>query len=199
MDALEVARTVFAAEAGAVSALAQHADDRFSQAVRAIVGCTGRVVLFGVGKSGHIGRRVAATMASLGIPSFFVHAGEGHHGDIGSVTADDVVIIISYGGESEEVLTMLPVLRQIGTLLVSITGRPDSTVARAVEIVLDTGPHTGQGAVGWTHLSSLAASMAMGDALANSAAASRGLTRQDLARYHPGGSYGKELRKAGLV
>jgi arabinose-5-phosphate isomerase len=192
---LQQARAVLELEANAITALAQRLDERFTRAVEMVCACKGRVILFGVGKSGHIGRKVAATMASVGIPAFFVHAGECQHGDIGSITADDVVIAISYGGESDEILTMLPVIDRIGAQLVAITGKPDSTLGHSADTVLDIGPDLGEGMAGWTHLSSIAASMAMGDALAIAAATASGFTKQEFARYHPGGSFGKELRR----
>jgi arabinose-5-phosphate isomerase len=193
---LAQAREVFDLEARAIRALGDGLDERFERVAELIGTCQGRVILFGVGKSGHIARKVAATMASLGIPAFFVHAGECHHGDIGSIAADDLVIAISYGGESDEILTMLPVIRDIGATLVAITGKPDSTLGREAHTALDIGPDLGEGMPGWTHLSSIAASMAMGDALAIAAATIRGVTKQAFARYHPGGSFGKELRAA---
>jgi len=193
---MEQARMVFLSEANAISALSGYLDERFARVVEMITACKGRVIFFGVGKSGLVGRKVAATMASLGIPAFFVHAGESHHGDIGSIAQDDVVIMVSYGGESSEILAMLPMLRQIGARLVAITGDPDSTVSHSVDIILDTGPDRGEGMVGWAHLSSIAASMAMGDALAIAAGMARGFTKQNFSQYHPGGSYGKQLRQA---
>ena len=123
-----------------------------------------------------------------------MHAGESHHGDIGSITRDDVVIAISYGGESDEILKMLPVIKHIGAQLVAITGKPASTLGRNADVVLDIGLDLGEGMPGWTHLSSIAASMAMGDALAIAAGVASGFTKDDFARYHPGGSFGKELR-----
>jgi arabinose-5-phosphate isomerase len=192
----ETARAVFQHESKAISAVAERLDLSFDRAVEMICNCPGRVVLFGVGKSGHVGHRVAATMASLGIPAFFVHAGESHHGDIGSITGDDVVIAISYGGESDEILIMLPVLDRIGAKLIAITGKPLSTLATHADIVLDTGPDLGEGMIGWAHLCSIAASMAMGDALAITAAMVRGFEKDSFALYHPGGSYGKELRQS---
>jgi len=191
---VEEARIVFDLEAQAIRTLNQRLDDRFERVVAMIRDCQGRIILFGVGKSGHIARKVAATMASIGIPAFFVHAGECHHGDIGRVTPDDLVIAISYGGESDEILTMLPVLKDIGATLVAITGKPDSTLGRAAHTALDIGPDLGEDMAGWTHVSSIAASMAMGDALAIAAAKARGFTKQSFAQYHPGGSYGKELQ-----
>jgi arabinose-5-phosphate isomerase len=191
---LEEARIVFDLEAQAIDNLSERLDDRFERVVTVIRDCPGRVILFGVGKSGHVARKVAATMASIGIPAFFVHAGECHHGDIGSITADDLVIAISYGGESDEILTMLPVIQDIGATLVAITGKPDSTLGRAAHTALDIGPDLGEDMAGWTHLSSIAASMAMGDALAIAAGKAKGFTKQDFARYHPGGSFGKEIR-----
>jgi arabinose-5-phosphate isomerase len=184
-------RSVFDIEANAIRALSERLDDRFWQVVDLIQGCTGRIVWFGVGKSGHIARKLAATMASVGIHAFFLHAGECHHGDIGSLTKDDVLIAVSYGGESDEVITMLPVIKDIGATLVAITGKPDSTLGRNADIILDIGPDLGQGLAGWTRVSSLAASLAMGDALAIAVGAARGITREDYTRSHPGGSFGK--------
>jgi arabinose-5-phosphate isomerase len=192
---LQQAHALIELQAKAVAALVQRLDQRFTQAVEMILACKGRIILFGVGKSGHIGRKVAATMASVGIPAFFVHAGECQHGDIGSITPDDVVIAISYGGESDEVLDMLPLIARIGAQLVAITGKPDSTLGQSADIVLDIGPDLGEGMAGWTHVASIAASMAMGDALAIAAGAASGFTRQDFSRYHPGGSFGKELKR----
>ncbi len=190
---LEEARRVFGLEADAIRALGQRLDKGFERVVDMILACKGRTILFGVGKSGHIGRKVAATMASVGIPAFFVHGGESHHGDIGSITRDDLVIAISYGGESDEILRMLPLIKHIGPHLVAITGTPDSTLGRNADVLLDIGPDLGQGIAGWTHLSSIAASMAMGDALAIAAGVASGFTKEDFARYHPGGGFGKEL------
>jgi arabinose-5-phosphate isomerase len=195
MNALEWARQVFSCEANAIAALGKRVDEELPLVVDIIANCRGRVVFFGVGKSGIVAKKVAATMASLGIPAFFVHAGESHHGDVGSIASEDVVVVASYGGESQEVIGMLPVLQRIGARLVAITGKPDSTVGRAAEHVLDVGLDRGTGMIGWAHLSSIAATMAMGDALAIAAAAARGLTRDEFALYHPGGSYGKELRQ----
>ena len=191
---LEEARNIFELEAGAIRALSQRLDSRFNLVVDMILACSGRIILFGVGKSGHIARKIAATMASLGICAFFVHAGECHHGDIGSIGPNDLVVAISYGGESSEVLTMLPVIKHIGAQLVAITGKLDSTLGRHADVVLDIGPDLGEGLHGWTHLSSLAASMAMGDALAIATGLAKGVTKEDFARYHPGGSFGKEQR-----
>lgn len=195
MNTLQLAREVFSSEAQAIAGLEGCIDGTLPLVVEMITNCRGRVVLFAVGKSGIVARKVAATMASLGIPAFFVHAGEAHHGDIGGITADDVVVIISYGGESQEVVGMLPVLQRIGPQLVAITGNPDSAVGRAAKLVLDIGVDHGAGMIGWAHLSSIAASMAMGDALAIASAAARGFTWGDFARYHPGGSFGKALRQ----
>ena len=191
---LDQARNVFELEARAIQALEEHLDNRFERVVEMVCSCHGRIILFGVGKSGLIAHKVAATMASVGIAAFFVHAGESHHGDIGSITADDLVIAISYGGESDEILTMLPVIKHIGATLVAITGKPQSTLGREAHTALDIGPDLGESIPAWTHLSSIAASMAMGDALAIAAATAKGFTKDDFAQYHPGGSFGKELR-----
>lgn len=190
---LELARAVFESEAQAIHALSARIEDNFQRVVDMITTCKGRVVFFAVGKSGIVGHKVAATMASIGIPAYFMHAGESRHGDIGSLMADDLVIAISYGGESDEILSMLPVLRRIGVRVVAITGKPDSTLGKSADVVLDIGPDLGQGMIGWTHLSSIAASMAIGDALAIAAGHARGFSQEDFIRYHPGGSYGKEV------
>jgi len=184
-------RTVFEIEADAIRALGERLDERFWQVVDLIQSCTGRVVWFGVGKSGHIARKLAATMASVGIHAYFLHAAECHHGDIGSLAADDVMIAVSYGGESDEVIHMLPLVKRIGATLVALTGKPDSTLGRNADIVLDIGPDLGEDLAGWTRVSSLAASLAMGDALAIAVGTARGITREDYTRSHPGGSFGK--------
>lgn len=184
-------RSVFEIEATAIRALSERLDERFWQVVDLIQNCRGRIVWFGVGKSGHIARKLAATMASVGIHAFFLHAGECHHGDIGSLAADDVLIALSYGGESEELIGMLPVIKSIGAKLVAMTGKPGSTLGRSADIILDIGPDLGQGLAGWTRVSSLAASLAMGDALAIAVGTARGITREDYTWSHPGGSFGK--------
>jgi arabinose-5-phosphate isomerase len=186
-------RAVFKLQANAISALSELLDDRFLRVVGMIRACEGRIILFGVGKSGIIARKVAATMASVGIPAFFLHAGECQHGDIGSIRSDDLIIAISYGGESNEIVEMLPVIEHIGAALVAITGKPNSTLGRYADTVLDIGEDPGEGVAAWTHLASLAASMAMGDALAVSVAEASGLTKENFGRHHPGGSFGKEL------
>jgi arabinose-5-phosphate isomerase len=184
-------KSVFEIEAKAISALGERLDDRFWQVVDLIQGCSGRIVWFGVGKSGHIARKVAATMASVGIHAYFLHAGECHHGDIGRLALDDVMIAVSYGGESDEVISMLPVIKSVGATLVAMTGKPDSTLGRSADVILDIGQDLGEGLAGWTRVSSLAASLAMGDALAIAVGTARGITREDYTRSHPGGSFGK--------
>jgi arabinose-5-phosphate isomerase len=184
-------KSVFEIEANAISALGETLDDRFWQVVDLIQDCSGRIVWFGVGKSGHIARKLAATMASVGIHAYFLHAGECHHGDIGRLAPDDVMIAVSYGGESEEVISMLPVIKSVGATLVAMTGKPDSTLGRNADIILDIGPDLGEGLAGWTRISSLAASLAMGDALAIAVGTARGITRENYTVSHPGGSFGK--------
>lgn len=190
---LELAREVLSIEAREVLALAQRLDDNFVKAVELILQCRGRVVVTGMGKSGHIGNKIAATLASTGTPAFFMHPGEASHGDLGMITKDDVVIAISNSGEVDELLAILPPLKRIGAPLISMSGNPNSTLSKAAAIFLDA--HVSQEAcpLGLAPTASTTAALALGDALAVTLLDQRGFSREDYALSHPGGSLGRRL------
>ena len=192
--AIELGREVLAREAAAVADMAKTLDrDHFARAVELILACRGRVVVSGVGKSGHIGRKVAATLASTGTPAFFVHAAEAAHGDLGMITQDDVVIGISYSGETGELLTIVPVIKREGTPLITITGNPASTLSKAADVNLDVHVTSEACPLNLAPTTSTTATLAMGDALAIAAMHAKGFTKEDFARSHPGGALGRRL------
>lgn len=192
--AIELGREVLAREAAAVADMAKTLDcDHFARAVELILTCRGRVVVSGVGKSGHIGRKVAATLASTGTPAFFVHAAEAAHGDLGMITKDDVVIGISYSGETGELLTIVPVIKREGTPLITITGNPASTLSKAADVNLDVHVTSEACPLNLAPTTSTTATLAMGDALAIAAMHAKGFTKEDFARSHPGGALGRRL------
>jgi arabinose-5-phosphate isomerase len=182
-----------AIETRALEALARRVNPSFAAACRLCLACTGRVVVTGMGKSGHIGGKIAATLASTGTPAFFLHPAEASHGDIGMITRHDVVLALSNSGETPELLTLLPHLARLGVPIVAMTGHPESTLARASSAHLDVGvpeeacPHN------LAPTASTTATLAMGDALAVSLLEARGFTAEDFARSHPGGSLGRRL------
>lgn len=190
---LAIARETLAIEANALSDMSARLDEAFSNAVRAILSCTGRVVVMGMGKSGHVGRKVAATLASTGTPAFFVHPAEASHGDLGMITEADTVLAISNSGESDELTAILPLIKRMGVTLLAMTGRPTSNLGRYADIVLDTGvtkeacPHN------LAPTASTTAQLAMGDALAIALLNARGFRPDDFARSHPGGALGRKL------
>jgi arabinose-5-phosphate isomerase len=186
---LAVVRT----EAEAISALTSRIDEAFLGACELILQCRGRVVVFGMGKSGHIGGKIAATLASTGTPAFFVHPGEAGHGDLGMVAEGDVVIALSNSGETEEIVTLLPGLKRQSTPLIALPGRAESTLARGSTVHLDVGVDTEACPLGLAPTASTTAALAMGDALAIALLESRGFTAEDFARSHPGGSLGRRL------
>lgn len=190
---LALARRVIETEASAVAALAARLDDRFVQAVRLILDCRGRVVVSGMGKSGHIGRKIAATMASTGTPAFFVHPAEALHGDLGMITRDDVLVALSHSGETEEVLRILPAVRRQGARVIAITGRTASSLAREADAVLDAGVAEEACPLGLAPTASTTAALAFGDALAVALLDARGFGPEDFARSHPGGRLGLRL------
>ena len=187
------ARNVFDIEIRALQALAGRSDGSFEQAGQLLLACAGRVVVSGMGKSGHIGRKIAATLASTGTPSFFVHPGEASHGDLGMITDADVVILISYSGESDELLTIVPALRRQGLRLISMTGNGQSRLARLADVHLDISVAEEACPLGLAPTSSTTATLVMGDALAVSLLEARGFTAEDFARSHPAGSLGRRL------
>jgi arabinose-5-phosphate isomerase len=186
-------RRVFALEREALDAVASRIDGAFSATCRAILACRGRVVCTGMGKSGHVARKIAATLASTGTPSFYMHPGEAGHGDLGMVTDADIVLALSYSGESDEILMLLPVLKRQGNIVVTMTGRTESTLARESDIHLDVGVPTEACPLALAPTSSTTAALAMGDALAVALLDARGFTADDFARSHPAGALGRRL------
>ncbi|MFN3593966.1 MAG: SIS domain-containing protein [Thiobacillaceae bacterium] len=192
-DILALARRTLVIEAEAVQALADRVGDAFVAAVEAFLHCPGRVVVSGMGKSGHIARKIAATLASTGTPAFFVHPAEASHGDLGMITSQDVVLALSNSGESAELVTILPLIKRKGARLIAMTGNARSTLAREADIHLDAQvaqeacPHN------LAPTASTTAALALGDALAVATLHARGFTAEDFARTHPGGSLGRRL------
>ena len=186
-------RQVVEIEAQALQDLAARLDGGFAAACRLVLASKGRVVATGMGKSGHIARKIAATLASTGTPAFFVHPGEAGHGDLGMITDADVVLALSYSGESDEVLTLLPVLKRQGNAVIAMTGKPQSTLARAADVHLDVSVSVEACPLDLAPTSSTTATLAMGDALAVALLEARGFTADDFARSHPAGSLGRRL------
>lgn len=192
-EVLEVGRDVLRTEARAVAALATRLDHRFVEAVRTILACVGRVVVTGMGKSGHVGHKIAATLASTGTPAFFVHPAEASHGDLGMITAEDVVIALSNSGESSELAAIVPIIKRRGAKLIVITGNALSTLARTANVCLDAKVEREAGPLGLAPTSSTTAALALGDALALALLKARGFGVDDFALSHPGGSLGRRL------
>ncbi len=186
-------RRVFEIERDGLAAVAARLDGQFSAACRVLLACQGRVVCIGMGKSGHIARKIAATFASTGTPAFYVHPGEAGHGDLGMITDRDVVLALSYSGESDEILTLLPVLKRQGNLMIAMTGRPQSTMAREADLHLDVSVPAEACPLALAPTTSTTASLAMGDALAVALLEARGFTSEDFARSHPAGALGRRL------
>lgn len=191
--AIDLARHVLEIEASAVQALARRLDDRFIRAIQLILHCGGRVVVSGMGKSGHIARKIASTFASTGTPAFFVHPGEASHGDLGMITPKDIVIALSNSGESPELAAILSPLKRIGAKLIAITGNPASTLAREADVHLDASVAQEACPLGLAPTASTTAALALGDALAVALLDARGFGAEDFARSHPGGSLGRRL------
>ena len=189
----ELGRAVIQTEARAVAALAQRVDEGFVRACELLLACRGRIVVLGMGKSGHIGSKVAATLASTGSPAFFVHPGEASHGDLGMITPQDVVLAFSNSGETEEILTILPLIKRLGVPLVALTGNPRSSLARAADAHIDVSVEQEACPLGLAPTASTTAALAMGDALAVALLEARGFTAEDFARSHPGGRLGRRL------
>ena len=193
-DALKrLALAVIETETAAVAGLRERIDDAFVSACQAMLECTGRVVLLGVGKSGHIGGKIAATLASTGTPAFFVHPAEASHGDLGMITGDDVVLLLSNSGETEEVKSLLPVLKRLGVVIIAMAGNRESTLGRHADIYLDVSIEQEACPLGLAPTSSTTAALVMGDALAVSLLETRGFTRDDFAQSHPAGTLGRKL------
>ena len=196
-SALALAREVIEIEASAVAALAARIDATFGKAVTLLLRCRGRVVVTGIGKSGHIGRKIAATLASTGTPSMFVHAAEAAHGDLGMITRDDVLLALSYSGEGDELLTIVPVAKREGTPLIAMTGNADSALARLADVHLDVHVEKEACPLNLAPTSSTAAMLAFGDALAIACLDARGFGQEDFARSHPAGALGRKLLTQG--
>ena len=191
--ALSLARETLSIEAQAVNAMALRMDASFAQAVERMLSVAGRVVVMGMGKSGHIGRKIAATLASTGTPALFVHPAEASHGDLGMITGADLVLGISNSGESEELTAILPLIKRMGVPLVALTGRSDSTLGRHADVVLDTSVEKEACPHNLAPTASTTAQLALGDALAVALLDARGFKADDFARSHPGGSLGRKL------
>ena len=180
-------------EAQAIAALRERIDDRFAQACRHLLACRGRVVVSGMGKSGHVGGKIAATLASTGTPAFFVHPGEASHGDLGMITSQDVVLALSNSGETDELVNILPLIKRLGVPLITMTGNPRSSLAETADVNLDVSVAREACPLGLAPTSSTTAALVMGDALAVALLEARGFTAEDFARSHPGGRLGRRL------
>lgn len=191
--ALLLGRQVLDIEAAAVQALSTRLNDDFLQALDLILRCEGRVIVSGMGKSGHIARKIAATMSSTGTPAYFVHPGEASHGDLGMVTGSDVFIALSYSGESSELMTIVPILKRQGAKLISMTGNPASSLARVADVHLNAAVDKEACPMGLAPTASTTASLALGDALAVALLDAKGFNAENFARSHPGGSLGRRL------
>lgn len=192
-ELLKRAANVLAIEARAVDALSERLDQSFVDACHLCLRTAGRVVVTGMGKSGHVSNKIAATLASTGTPAFFMHPAEASHGDLGMITSQDLLLAISYSGETNEVVTILPVVRRLGAKMIAITGNPQSTMAREADVHLDVSVSEEACPLNLAPTASTTATLAMGDALAVALLESRGFTAEDFARSHPSGSLGKRL------
>jgi arabinose-5-phosphate isomerase len=191
--ALALARDVLATEAAAISALSARLSDAFVAAVALVLNCRGRVVVSGIGKSGHIARKLAATLASTGTPAFFVHPAEAQHGDLGMITPDDVVLMLSNSGETDELVFLTPHVKRQGAAIVALTGNENSSLAQAADVHLDAAVDVEACPLGLAPTASTSAALALGDALAIAVLDARGFSVEDFARSHPGGSLGRRL------
>jgi len=190
---LQSARRTLDIEARAVAALSVRLDDSFAQAVTLVLACRGRTVVSGMGKSGHVARKIASTLASTGTPAFFVHPAEASHGDLGMITAHDVMIALSYSGETAELLAIVPLIKRQGARLIAMTGSPQSSLAREADVHLDARVEEEACPLGLAPTASTTAALALGDALAVALLEARGFDRDDFARSHPGGTLGRRL------
>ncbi len=193
MSIQEEAKKVLSIEAAAIENLIPRINDRFMAAVDRILTCKGRIVITGMGKSGIIGKKMAATFASTGTPAFFLHPAEGIHGDLGMVTPNDIVIAISSSGESDEILGILPAIKRIGASIIAMSGREASTLGQAADLFIDVSVEKEACPLGLAPTASTTATLAMGDALAIALLSSRKFTPEDFALYHPGGALGRKL------
>jgi arabinose-5-phosphate isomerase len=191
--ALALARDVLATEAAAIGSLAARLGDSFVAAIALLLDCRGRVVVSGIGKSGHVARKLAATLASTGTPAFFVHPAEASHGDLGMITPEDVVVMLSNSGETDELVSLAPHVRRQGAKIVALTGNERSTLAKAADVHLDAAVGAEACPLGLAPTASTTAALALGDALAIALLDARGFSVDDFARAHPGGSLGRRL------
>lgn len=189
----ELGRAVIRTEAKAIADLESRIDEPFAKACRILLACEGRIVVLGMGKSGHIGNKIAATLASTGSPAFFVHPGEASHGDLGMITAKDVVLALSSSGETSEILMILPLIKRLGVPLIALTGNLKSSIAQTANITLDVSVEQEACPLGLAPTSSTTATLAMGDALAIALLEARGFTSDDFALTHPNGRLGRRL------
>ena len=192
-DLISLAPAVLEIESRAIKELIGTLDETFAKACRLCLETKGRVVVTGMGKSGHIGGKIAATLASTGTPSFFMHPAEASHGDLGMITADDLLLAVSYSGKTHEILTILPLVKHIGTKLIAITGNSDSILAKSADVCLDVGVSEEACPLNLAPTASTTATLVMGDALSVALLKSRGFTAEDFALSHPGGNLGKKL------
>lgn len=192
-DLIESAKRAIQIETQAVAQLADRIDASFVKACDLIMACKGRVVVTGMGKSGHIGSKIAATLASTGTPAFFVHPGEASHGDLGMITSQDVVLAISNSGSTAEIITIIPLIKRMGAPLISMTGAPQSVLAREADVNLDVGVETEACPLGLAPTSSTTVTLVMGDALAVALLEAKGFSAEDFAFSHPGGRLGRRL------
>ncbi|GAB3369263.1 arabinose-5-phosphate isomerase KdsD [Azotobacter armeniacus] len=190
---IQSAQRTIRLEIEAIEALLARIDDDFAIACKLIFDCKGRVVVVGMGKSGHIGRKIAATLASTGTPAFFVHPGEASHGDMGMITRDDLVLALSNSGSTAEIITLLPLIQRLGITLISMTGNPDSPLAEAATVNLDTSVSQEACPLNLAPTSSTTTTLVLGDALAIALLEARGFTAEDFAFSHPGGALGRRL------
>ncbi|MES9943835.1 MAG: KpsF/GutQ family sugar-phosphate isomerase [Candidatus Thiodiazotropha sp.] len=190
---IDLGRAVIETEADAVASLIPRLGDEFARACSYLLHCQGRIVVIGMGKSGHVGNKIAATLASTGSPAFFVHPGEASHGDLGMITPQDVVLALSNSGETGELLIILPLLKRLGAPLIAMTGKPDSTLARESEVHIDVSVEKEACPLGLAPTSSTTAALVMGDAMAVALLQARGFTAEDFALSHPGGTLGRRL------
>ena len=195
MTDLELARKVLRTEAAAILALVDRVDERFADTIALLCACRGRVIVTGMGKSGIIARKIAATFSSTGTPAFFLHPAEAVHGDLGAVQGDDVVIALSHSGETGELLRLLETIRRIGARLIAMTGSPASTLGRAADVVLDCGVDEEACPLNLAPTASTTAALALGDALAMTLLVEKGFRQEDFASLHPGGGLGKRLMR----
>jgi len=188
-----IGRQVIETEAKAISSLAPRIDKNFAQACHIMLHCEGRIAVMGMGKSGHIGRKIAATFASTGTPAFFIHPSEANHGDIGMITQKDIVLTLSNSGETEEIISILPALKRLKVSIIALTGRPQSTLAQAATVHIDVSIEKEACPLGLAPTASTTAALVMGDALAMTLLEERGFTENDFALSHPGGMLGRRL------